>query len=77
MTNIIRRSHGFQLDHIGLGVPDTKDGVKWVEEKTGAKVDDQCVIGVDRNAGAFGKPLAEQKIPIAVHEMHGRSPALE
>lgn len=39
MTNIIRRSHGFQLDHIGLGVPNTRDGVKWVEEKTGAKVD--------------------------------------
>ncbi|MEL6665447.1 MAG: VOC family protein [Pseudomonadota bacterium] len=39
MTNIIRRSHGFQLDHIGLGVPDTKEGVKWVEEQTGAKVD--------------------------------------
>ena len=39
MNSIIRRSHGYQLDHIGLGVPDTKDGVKWVEEKTGAKVD--------------------------------------
>ncbi len=39
MTNIIRRSHGFQLDHIGLGVPDTEEGVKWVEEQTGAKVD--------------------------------------
>lgn len=39
MTNIIRRSHGFQLDHIGLGVPNTEDGVKWVEEQTGAKVD--------------------------------------
>ena len=39
MNNIIRRSHGFQLDHIGLGVPDTKEGVKWVEEQTGAKVD--------------------------------------
>ena len=39
MTNIIRRSHGFQLDHIGLGVPDTKEGVKWVEAQTAAKVD--------------------------------------
>lgn len=39
MTNIIRRSHGLQLDHVGLGVPNTEAGVKWVEEKTGAKVD--------------------------------------
>ncbi|MEL6860188.1 MAG: VOC family protein, partial [Pseudomonadota bacterium] len=39
MSNIIRRSHGFQLDHIGLGVSDTQEGVKWVEEQTGAKVD--------------------------------------
>ncbi|MEL7041572.1 MAG: VOC family protein [Pseudomonadota bacterium] len=39
MTKIIRRSHGFQLDHIGLGVSDTEAGVKWVEAKTGAQVD--------------------------------------
>lgn len=39
MTNIIRRSHGFQLDHIGLGVGDTREGVKWVEQQTGANVD--------------------------------------
>jgi len=36
---IIRRSHGFQLDHIGLGVPDTEAGVKLIEEQTGASVD--------------------------------------
>ena len=36
---IIRRSHGFQLDHVGLGVPDTEAGVKLIEEQTGASVD--------------------------------------
>ena len=35
---IIRRAHGFQVDHIGICVPDTKEGVRWLEEKTGAKV---------------------------------------
>lgn len=35
---ILRRSHGFQLDHIGLGVRNTEDGVKWVAEQTGADV---------------------------------------
>ncbi|MEM1390406.1 MAG: VOC family protein [Pseudomonadota bacterium] len=39
MVDIIRRSHGFQLDHVGLGVADTERGVKWVEEQTGASVD--------------------------------------
>ena len=39
MPNIIRRSHGLQLDHIGLGVGDTREGVKWVEEHTGATVE--------------------------------------
>ncbi|MEM9261946.1 MAG: VOC family protein [Pseudomonadota bacterium] len=33
---ILRRGHGFQLDHIGLAVPDTAKGVAFVEEKTGA-----------------------------------------
>ena len=36
---IIRRSHGFQLVLIGLGVPDTEAGVKLIEEQTGASVD--------------------------------------
>ena len=36
---IIKRSHGFQLDHIGLGVSDTRAGVEWVQAQTGAKVD--------------------------------------
>ena len=35
---IIRREHGFQVDHIGLCVPDTEKGVGWLEDQTGAKV---------------------------------------
>ncbi|MEO0881673.1 MAG: VOC family protein [Pseudomonadota bacterium] len=35
---IIRHPHGSQVDHIGLGVPDTKAGVEWLEEKMGADV---------------------------------------
>ncbi|MEM9421472.1 MAG: VOC family protein [Pseudomonadota bacterium] len=35
---ILRRDHGLQLDHIGLGVPDVKEGVAWVEAQTGAEV---------------------------------------
>jgi len=34
---IIRRRHGFQIDHIGLGVPDTEDGVAWLSQRTGAE----------------------------------------
>lgn len=36
---ILRRSHGQQLDHIGLGVPNTEEGVAEIEALTGAKVD--------------------------------------
>ncbi|MEM1144627.1 MAG: VOC family protein [Pseudomonadota bacterium] len=35
---IYRRGHGLQLDHVGLGVPDTKAGAEWLEERTGARV---------------------------------------
>ena len=35
---ILKRGHGFQLDHIGLGVEDTERGVAWVQEQTGADV---------------------------------------
>lgn len=35
---ILRRSHGFQVDHIGLGVPDTAEGVAWLRQQTGASV---------------------------------------
>ena len=35
---IIRRSHGFQVDHIGLGVADTKAGVAELEAKVGCPV---------------------------------------
>ncbi|MEM9763328.1 MAG: VOC family protein [Pseudomonadota bacterium] len=38
LGKILRRSHGFQVDHIGLGVPDTAEGVAWVREQTGASV---------------------------------------
>ena len=37
-VNILRRSHGFQLDHVALGVPDTHEGAAWVEAQTGATV---------------------------------------
>ena len=35
---VVRRSHGFQLDHVGLGVPDTEQGVDWVRSQTGADI---------------------------------------
>ncbi|MEM9669411.1 MAG: VOC family protein [Pseudomonadota bacterium] len=35
---VIRHSHGLQVDHIGLGVPDTKAGVGWLKEQIGADV---------------------------------------
>ncbi|MBF9051734.1 hypothetical protein GTA62_18340 [Roseobacter sp. HKCCD9010] len=37
-VKILRRSHGFQLDHVALGVPDTREGAAWVEAQTGATV---------------------------------------
>lgn len=37
-VSILRRAHGFQLDHIGLGVADTEQGVAWLRGKTGAEV---------------------------------------
>lgn len=39
MTDLIlRRGHGFQVDHVGLGVADTEQGVEWVRKQTGAEV---------------------------------------
>ena len=35
---VLRRSHGFPLDHIGLGVPDVEEGVRWFSEKTGVEI---------------------------------------
>lgn len=35
---ILTRSHGWQLDHIGLGVSETEAGARWFEAETGAKV---------------------------------------
>ena len=35
---IIRRSHGFQVDHVGLGVADTEAGVAALEAKVGCPV---------------------------------------
>ncbi|MEM9168486.1 MAG: VOC family protein [Pseudomonadota bacterium] len=32
---VLTRGHGFQVDHIGLAVPDTQEGVRYVEDKTG------------------------------------------
>lgn len=40
MSDLIRRrDNDFQLDHVGLGVPDTLEGVRWVQEQTGAEVE--------------------------------------
>ncbi|MEM6999143.1 MAG: VOC family protein [Pseudomonadota bacterium] len=39
MARILRRSHGQQLDHIGIGVPDTLSGVEKIRTLTGARVD--------------------------------------
>ncbi|MEM6898599.1 MAG: VOC family protein [Pseudomonadota bacterium] len=36
--SILRRGHGLQVDHVGLGVGDTESGVKWLSERTGAPV---------------------------------------
>ncbi|MEM7101189.1 MAG: VOC family protein [Pseudomonadota bacterium] len=38
LNNIIRQSHGHQLDHIGIGVADTEAGVAEIEALTGAKI---------------------------------------
>lgn len=38
MVEVLRRSHGLQVDHIGLGVPNTRDGVEWLCKETGAEV---------------------------------------
>lgn len=38
MAKILRQKHGHQLDHIGIGVPDTAAGVAEIEEQIGAKI---------------------------------------
>ncbi|MEM7721118.1 MAG: VOC family protein [Pseudomonadota bacterium] len=38
MVKVLRKDHGFQVDHIGLGVPDTREGVDWLKQETGAEV---------------------------------------
>ncbi len=39
MTDLIlTRGHGFQVDHVGLGVPDTPRGVEWLRNETGGNV---------------------------------------
>jgi len=39
MTEILKRGHGQQLDHIGIAVPDTEKGVAEIRAITGAHVD--------------------------------------
>ena len=34
---VLKRGHGFPVDHIALAVPDTEGGVRYVEELTGVK----------------------------------------
>ena len=36
---ILRRSHGFQVDHVGLGVPNTEEGVRWFSQKSGVNIE--------------------------------------
>lgn len=38
MVQVLQKDHGFQVDHIGLAVPDTRAGVDWLRQKTGAEV---------------------------------------
>lgn len=39
MPEILRRSHGQQLDHIGIGVPDTEAGIIEISALTGAHIE--------------------------------------
>lgn len=39
MPKILRRSHGQQVDHIGISVPDTEAGVAAIKARTGAHVE--------------------------------------
>ncbi|MEM7217326.1 MAG: VOC family protein [Pseudomonadota bacterium] len=39
MTNILRHGHGQQLDHVGIGVPDTEAGVAELCRLTGAHIE--------------------------------------
>ena len=36
---ILRRSHGLLLDHVGLGVPSTEEGVRWFSQQSGVDID--------------------------------------
>ncbi|MEM9474877.1 MAG: VOC family protein [Pseudomonadota bacterium] len=38
MVQVFRKDHGFQVDHIGLAVPDTRQGVEWMAAETDARV---------------------------------------
>ncbi len=38
MAQILRRGHGQQIDHIGIGVPDTEASVAQIEALTGARI---------------------------------------
>lgn len=31
MVQVLRKDHGFQVDHMGLAVPDTRTGVDWLD----------------------------------------------